>query len=425
MTIASKASINKPSILLVAAVVAILSSVSPLSAAPMIFAETTSSNTVSSSSISSSSSTMSSQNNYASSSMSSRSMALTNNVSSSSISINNTGMMVLNLGTPLFIENDKAINTTNITQNVSNATFEGNGTFMLPPTRGGNVSVTSSGYRVTNTTEGLARADGQVFIKTMDGKESATFPFARFTPINSTIGVGMAYLRTNSTTNATMGQQQLTSLNNTLMIYRDEAISPTQHTAIFWKWSPVSSSSSQATSSISENMSSSRPSLAMLFHLSNASQSSSSISINNTGMMVLNLGTPLFIEHGKTTSMTNIDQYITRSTFEGNGSFMLPTGRNVSTIDSGYTLRNSTGGLGRSNGELLLKTTDGKESALLTIASFRPANSTIGIGIAHIKTNSTDTMGQQQLASFNNTLGVYQNEDTSQTGYIVTLWKWK
>ena len=52
--------------------------------------------------------------------------------------------------------------------------------------------------------------------------------------------------------------------------------------------------------------------------------------------MVINLGTPLFIEHGRATSMTTVTQNISTSTFEGNGTFMLPTTRgNVSTTDSG------------------------------------------------------------------------------------------
>lgn len=177
----------------------LLFSSSPLSATPLIFAQTET--------------TTSSSNS---------------GVGSSNSSNNTMGMMTVpNLGTPLFIDHTRTINIANITQNISSATFEGNGTFMLPT--GTNVSTITSGYRVTNTTEGLARAEGHVFIKTMDGTESATMDFTRFTPINSTVGVGVAYIH------SAQGQQ-LASLNNTLMVYKDETISPTEHSSIFWEW---------------------------------------------------------------------------------------------------------------------------------------------------------------------------------------------
>ncbi len=149
---------------------------------------------------------------------------------------NNTGVggsssstmenMVLNLGTPVFIDHFRDTNTANITQNLSRHTFEGNGTFMLST---GNVSTTDLGYSVINSTGGLVKVSGQVLIKTTDGKESATVDFARFTPINSTMGVGIAYIKTNST-------GQLAPLNNTLMVYKNEAISQTQSVSTFWKW---------------------------------------------------------------------------------------------------------------------------------------------------------------------------------------------
>ncbi len=359
--------------------------------------------------------------------ISAQTVASSNNTGSSSSS-STMENMVLNLGTPIFIEHDRTTSMTNITQNISNSTFVGNGTFMLPPTTGlpptggGNVSVTFSGYRVANTTGGLVRAEGQVFIKTIDGKESATFPFARFTPINSTIGIGIAYFRTNSTTIATMGQQQLASLNNTLMVYRDEAISPTQHSGIFWKWNPVASSSSQAAVSLSENLS---------------SLPSSGGNISSPETMVLNLGTPLLIDHARATSITNITQNVIRTTFEGNnGTIMLPTGRNVSTISSGDSITNTTGGMVKRSGQVVFKTMDGNESAVLTFKEFQPVNSTMGIGIGYIQTNSTM---EQQLGPLNNTSGVYKSEhnlspalDTvtfwhnlSPALDTVTFWKWK
>lgn len=143
--------------------------------------------------------------------------------SSSSSTMEN---MVLNLGTPLFIDHFRNTNIANITQNLSRVTFEGSGTFMLPT---GNVSTISSGYSLINSTGGLIRVSGQVLVKTIDGKESATVDFARFTPTNSTMGVGIAYIKTNST-------GQLAPLNNTSMVYKNEAISQTQSMSTFWKW---------------------------------------------------------------------------------------------------------------------------------------------------------------------------------------------
>ncbi len=101
---------------------------------------------------------------------------------------------------------------------------------MLP--NGGNVSTISLGQSLRNTRDGLIRVDVQALIKTADGKESTTIDFARFIPVNSTMSIGMVYLRTNSIA----ARHQLASLNNTLMVYKDEAISPTQAVATFWKW---------------------------------------------------------------------------------------------------------------------------------------------------------------------------------------------
>lgn len=182
----------KSSILLLATELIIISSLSPLLAAQMIFAQSNNTGV----GISNSSSTME--------------------------------KMVLNLGTPLFIEHSRTTDITKIDQNISNATIEGNGTFMLPT--GTNVSTTDSGYNLFNTTQGFVRVSGQVLLKTIDGKENATIEFTRFSTVNSTLGIGIAYIHTNSTAG-----QQLASLDNTLMLYKIESISPTQDIVIFWK----------------------------------------------------------------------------------------------------------------------------------------------------------------------------------------------
>ncbi len=144
--------------------------------------------------------------------MASSNMGVVGSSTSSNVTMEN---MVLNLGTPLFIEHDKLINTNNITQNIINATFVSNGTFMLP--NGRNVSITGLGYRLVNITGGLIRVTSQSLIKTIDGKESATIDYARLNPINSTMGIGIAYIKTSSSTTP-LGQQQLALLNNTLMV---------------------------------------------------------------------------------------------------------------------------------------------------------------------------------------------------------------
>lgn len=187
---------NSSILLLLTTTLVIVSSLSPFLAAQMVFAQSNNDGVGSSNSSSSSSSTMEN--------------------------------MVLNLRTPLFIEHSRTTNITKIDQNISNATIEGNGTFMLPT--GTNVSTTDSGYNLFNTTQGFVRVSGQVLIKTIDGKENATIEYTRFTPFNSTMGIGIAYIDTNSTIG-----QQLASLDNTLMLYRIEDISPTLAVVIFWK----------------------------------------------------------------------------------------------------------------------------------------------------------------------------------------------
>ncbi len=160
-----------------------------------------------------------------------------------------------------------------------------------------------------------------------------------------------------------------------------------------------------------------------------ATSSSSNTTVGSTSnttmgvmMTVPNLGTPLLIDHARPTSITNITENISRATFESNGTLMLPTGENVSTIGSGHSLKNATGHQTMRIGEILLKTTDGNESALLDFVEFQHANSPLAIGVAHIQSNST---GQQQLAPLNDILAVFKSERPTPTEDIVTLWKWE
>jgi hypothetical protein len=138
------------------------------------------------------------------------------------------GMMILNLGTPLYVEHDRTTNVTSLSENLTRISFEGNGTFMLPD---GNVSTVDSGYAFVNTMGGLTRVGGQGMIMTADGKENATLDFAEFTPINSTMGIGVGHIRTNSTEG-----EQLARLDNTIGVFKDEFISPTEDVVTFWKW---------------------------------------------------------------------------------------------------------------------------------------------------------------------------------------------
>jgi hypothetical protein len=161
--------------------------------------------------------------------------------------------------------------------------------------------------------------------------------------------------------------------------------------------------------------------------MSNNSSSSVSSSSSSLSMTMLNLGTPLFVEHNKPTNMTAVNQTTIKATFQGNGTFMLPTG-NVSTIDSGQATIYIMHGFARANGKVWLKTTDGKENATVTFTEYMPDNSTIGIGTAFVQTNSS---AGQQLAVVNNVIGVFRDITEPQmssgpaTGSTVTFWQWK
>jgi hypothetical protein len=154
---------------------------------------------------------------------------------------------------------------------------------------------------------------------------------------------------------------------------------------------------------------------------------SSSVSSSSHSMTMLNLGTPLFVEHNKPTNMTEVNQTTIKITLEGNGTFILPTG-NVSTIDSGQATVYIMHGFAKANGQVWLKTLDGKENATVTFTEYMPDNSTIGIGTALVQTNST---AGQQLASVNNVMGVFRDVTELQTptspssGSTVTFWQWK
>ena len=159
----------------------------------------------------------------------------------------------------------------------------------------------------------------------------------------------------------------------------------------------------------------------------NSTSTSSSVSSNSPSMTMLNLGTPLFVEHNKPTNMTEVNQTTIKATFEGNGTFMLPTG-NVSTIDSGQATIYLMHGFAKANGQVWLKTVDGKENATVTFTEYMTDNSAIGIGTALVQTHSTTG---QQLASVNNVMGVFRDVTEPQmssgpsSGSTVTFWQWK
>lgn len=160
--------------------------------------------------------------------------------------------------------------------------------------------------------------------------------------------------------------------------------------------------------------------------------SSTMTAMNNTTMlaggknakniiMELNLGAPVLTEHDKTTNATNIDQNTTQISFEGNATIMLPAG-NLSTTDTGNATIVSMNGFVRVSGEVMYKTLNGQENAIVTFTEYRPNNANVGIGTAYIQTNSN---AGQQLAPLNNTIGVFKDQFVSQTESIVTFWKWQ
>lgn len=133
---------------------------------------------------------------------------------------------MLNLGMPSFIEHNIGTNETNVNENTTRITFVGAGMLILP---GGNVTTTDHGKAVIYSTQGYSRAYGHVTLRTPDGNQNATVTFVEFLPSNSTVGIGTAYIESNST-------GQLGALDGTIGVFRDEMHSNTS-TITFWKWS--------------------------------------------------------------------------------------------------------------------------------------------------------------------------------------------
>lgn len=134
--------------------------------------------------------------------------------------------IVLNLGKPSFIEHNIGTNKTTVNENTTRVTFVGVGTIMLPD--GKNVTTSDHGRATIYSTEGYSRAYGRVTLRMPDSNEEATVTFVEFVPSNSTVGIGTAYVESNST-------GQLAGLNGMIGVFRDEMQSNTS-TVTFWKW---------------------------------------------------------------------------------------------------------------------------------------------------------------------------------------------
>jgi len=133
---------------------------------------------------------------------------------------------MLNLGKPSFIEHNIGTNKTTVNENTTRVTFVGVGTLMLSD--GKNVTTSDHGRAVIYSTEGYSRAYGHVTLRIPDSNEDATVTFVEFVPSNATVGIGTAYIESNST-------GQLAGLNGMIGVFRDEMNSNTS-TIRFWNW---------------------------------------------------------------------------------------------------------------------------------------------------------------------------------------------
>jgi hypothetical protein len=141
---------------------------------------------------------------------------------------NTTSASALNLGSPLLIEHDRATNVTNIDQNTIRISFEGNATIMLPS---GNITVPDRGNAIVVSMHGLMTTSGHVTYMDTNGQGNGTVTFTEYRPNNANTAIGTAYIQTNSSTG-----QQLAALNNTIGVFKDQAISQTETLVTFWKW---------------------------------------------------------------------------------------------------------------------------------------------------------------------------------------------
>ena len=136
--------------------------------------------------------------------------------------------------------------------------------------------------------------------------------------------------------------------------------------------------------------------------------------LSTTHALSATLGEPFFVEKGKSTVQKEIGPNITQYTFTANGTI----NGNIEVIDTGEFVSVSKNNLEFEQGQGVIKTKDGSETANYTLIDV--SNDTAFQGASAYSTNSTG-----KLSFLNNIMGIYKGETDENENYESIEWHWK
>jgi hypothetical protein len=136
--------------------------------------------------------------------------------------------------------------------------------------------------------------------------------------------------------------------------------------------------------------------------------------LSTTHALSATLGEPFFVEKGKSTVQKEIGPNRTQYTFTANGTM----NDNIEVTDTGEFVSVSKNNLIFDQGQGVIKTKDGSETANYTLIDV--SNGTAFQGASAYSTNSTG-----KLSFLNNIIGIYKGETYENENYESTEWHWK
>ena len=136
--------------------------------------------------------------------------------------------------------------------------------------------------------------------------------------------------------------------------------------------------------------------------------------LSTTHVLSATLGEPFFVEKGKSIVQKEIGPNRTQYTFTANGTM----NGNIEVTDTGEFVSVSKNNLIFEQGQGVIKTNDGSETANYTLIDV--SNGTSFQGASAYSTNSTG-----KLSFLNNIIGIYIGETDENENYESTEWHWK
>jgi hypothetical protein len=136
--------------------------------------------------------------------------------------------------------------------------------------------------------------------------------------------------------------------------------------------------------------------------------------LSTTHAQSTTLGEPFFVEKGKVTVQKEIGPNRTQFTFTGNGTI----NGNIEVTNTGKLVSVSKGNLTFEQGQGVITTKDGSETANYTLIDVYN-----GTGLQGAQAYSTNSTGE--LSFLNNILGIYKGGQDDSGNYAIEHWHWK